>query len=125
MIHLDTGFLIRALVRNSTEDIRFRTWLRSNADVGISSIAWAEFLCGPVDEQVVGLATRVLPDRYPFTQEDAAVAARLFNLSGRRRGTFIDCMIAAVALGANASLATTNSDDFRRLQPAGLQIITT
>jgi predicted nucleic acid-binding protein len=49
----------------------------------------------------------------------------LFNLSGRRRGTFIDCMIAAVALGANASLATTNSDDFRRLEPAGLQIITT
>jgi len=125
MIHLDTGFLIRALVRNSTEDIRFRTWLRSNADVGISSIAWAEFLCGPVDEQVVGLATRVLPDLYPFTQEDAAVAAGLFNLSGRRRGTFIDCMIAAVALGANASLATTNSDDFRRLEPAGLQIITT
>ena len=125
MIHLDTGFLIRALVRNSTEDIRFRTWLRSNADVGISSIAWAEFLCGPVDEQVVGLVTRVLPDRYPFTQEDAAVAARLFNLSGRRRGTFIDCMIAAVALGANASLATTNPDDFRRLEPAGLQIITT
>ena len=124
MIHLDTGFLIRALVRKSTEDIKFRTWLRSNADVGISSIAWAEFLCGPVDEQDVGLAVRILPDRYPFTQDDAAVAARLFNLSGRRRGTFIDCMIAAVALGANASLATTNPDDFRRLEPAGLQIIT-
>jgi predicted nucleic acid-binding protein len=124
MIHLDTGFLIRALARNSTEDIKFRTWLRSNADVGISSVAWAEFLCGPVGEKEVELAVRILPDRYPFTQEDAALAARLFNLSGRRRGTFIDCMIAAVALGANASLATTNPEDFRRLEPAGLQIIT-
>jgi len=124
MIHLDTGFLIRALVRNSSEDIKFRTWLRSDTQVGISSIAWAEFLCGPVGDKEVELAARVLPDRYPFSQEDAAVAARLFNLSGRRRGTFIDCMIAAVALVAKASLATTNPNDFRRLEPAGLQIIT-
>lgn len=124
MIHLDTGFLIRALVRNSSEDIKFRTWLRSNAHVGISSIAWAEFLCGPVGKREADLAESILSDRQPFTEEDAAVAARLFNISGRRRGTFIDCMIAAVALGADASLATTNPDDFRRLEPAGLQIIT-
>jgi predicted nucleic acid-binding protein len=124
MIHLDTSFLIHALVRNSSEDTKFRTWLRSNAQVGISSIAWAEFLCGPVGKREADLAERILPDRQPFTEEDAAVAARLFNISGRRRGTFIDCMIAAVALGAKASLATTNPDDFRRLEPAGLQIIT-
>jgi predicted nucleic acid-binding protein len=83
MIHLDTGFLIRALVRNSSEDVKFRAWLGSSADVGISSIAWAEFLCGPVGRKEVELAARVLPNRYPFTQGDAAVAARLFNLSGR------------------------------------------
>jgi predicted nucleic acid-binding protein len=124
MIHLDTGFLIRSLVHNSSEDVKFRTWLRSNASVGISSIAWAEFLCGPVGKQEVELAARILPDRQPFTEEDAALAARLFNFSGRRRGTFIDCMIAAVALQADASLATTNPRDFRRFEPAGLQIIT-
>jgi predicted nucleic acid-binding protein len=33
-------------------------------------------------------------------------------------------MIAAVALRANASLATTDPEDFRRLEPTGLQIIT-
>jgi predicted nucleic acid-binding protein len=81
-------------------------------------------LCGPVDKTEADLAARILPLRHPFADEDAAEAARLFNLSGRRRGTFIDCMIAAVALGTNASLATTNPDDFRRLEPAGLQIIT-
>jgi len=124
MIQLDTSFMIRALVRNSSEDIKFRTWLRSNAQVGISSIAWAEFLCGPVGKRKADLAERILPDRQPFTEEDAAVAVRLFNISGRRRGTLIDCMIAAVALGADASLATTNPDDFRRLERAGLQIIT-
>ena len=124
MIHLDTGFLIRSLVRNSSEDIQFRTWLRSNTEVGISSIAWAEFLCGPVEKNDVALAARILLDRRPFTDEDAALAARLFNISGRRRGTFIDCMIAAVALGVGASLATTNPEDYRRLEPTGLRIIT-
>lgn len=124
MIHLDTGFLIRALVRNSSEDIKFRTWLRLNARVGISSIAWAEFLCGPVGDQDVDLAGRILSERHPFTEEYAALAARLFNLSGRRRGTFIDCMIAAVAVGARASLATTNPGDFRRFESAGLKIVT-
>ena len=124
MIHLDTGFLIRALVRNSPEDIKLRDWLRSNTQVEMSSIAWAEFLCGPVEKNDIALANRIVPDRQPFTDEDAAAAARLFNISGRRRGTFIDCMIAAVALGAGVSLATTNPEDFRRLETAGLQIIT-
>ena len=124
MIHLDTGFLIRALVRDSSEDIKLRTWLRSNTPVGMSSIAWSEFLCIPAAKNDIDLAVRILLDRQPFTDEDAALAARLFNFSGRRRGTFVDCMIAAVALGVGASLATTNPDDFRRLEPAGLQIIT-
>jgi predicted nucleic acid-binding protein len=123
MIHLDTGFLIRALVRNSPEDIKLRSWLGSDTQLGMSSIAWAEFLCGPVEKNDVTLAARIVPDRQSFNDQDAALAARLFNFSGRRRGTFIDCMIAAVALGVGASLATTNPDDFRRLQPTGLQII--
>ena len=92
--------------------------------MGVSSIAWAEFLCGPVGKPEVDLAARIMPDRQPFAEVDAALAARLFNISGRRRGTFIDCMIAAVALRADASLATTNPDDFRRFERAGLQIIT-
>lgn len=124
MTHLDTGFLIRALVRNSPEDIQLRNWLRSNTQVGMSSIAWAEFLCGPVEKNDIALAGRIVSDRQPFTDQDATAAARLFNISGRRRGTFVDCMIAAVALGVGASLATTNPEDFRRLETAGLQIIT-
>jgi predicted nucleic acid-binding protein len=123
MIHLDTGFLIRALVRNSSEDIKLRTWLRSDTQLGMSSIGWAEFLGGPIEKNDIALAARLLPAREPFTHEDAGLAARLFNISGRRRGTFMDCMIAAVALGAGASLATSNPEDFRRLEATGLQII--
>jgi predicted nucleic acid-binding protein len=122
MIHLDTGFLIRGLVRNSVEDLKLRSWLKASTQVGISSIAWAEFLCGPVETSDVDLAARII-QRVPFVDEDAVMAARLFNLSGRRRGTLIDCMIAAVAVRIGASLATTNPEDFRRLESAGLEVV--
>jgi predicted nucleic acid-binding protein len=72
MIHLDTGFLIRALVRNSSEDIKLRTWLRSNTPMAMSSIAWAEFLCGPVEKTDITVAGRIVPDRHPFNDEDAS-----------------------------------------------------
>jgi len=123
MIHLDTSFLIRALVRGSPEDLKLRGWLRARTQVGMSSIAWAEFLCGPVETSDLDLAARIIQERPPFVDEDAAMTARLFNFSGRRRGSLIDCMIAAVALRVGASLATTNPEDFRRLEAAGLQLV--
>ncbi len=64
----------------------------------MSTTAWAEFLCGPVQEPHVGLMSRFLDEPTPFTAGDAALAARLFNLSGRRRGTLTACMIAATAV---------------------------
>jgi predicted nucleic acid-binding protein len=53
---------------------------------------------------------------------DAGASARLFNLTGRRRGSLNDCMIAAIALRVDASVATTDVADFRRFEAAGLQI---
>jgi len=46
----------------------------------------------------------------------------LFNRAGRRRGSLLDCMIAAIALRAGAALATANQADFRRLRAAGLRL---
>lgn len=45
----------------------------------------------------------------------AAVGAAPFNASGRRRGTFVDCLVAACAIDADAALATANPDDFARM----------
>jgi predicted nucleic acid-binding protein len=124
VIHLDTSFLIRALVRGSPEDRSLRSWLAEAQPIGITAIAWTEFLCGPLDAHAVELALRIVGDQVPFTGEDAVVAAHLFNVSGRRRGTLLDCMVAASAIRDSAELATANAADFKRLEPAGLRLVT-
>ena len=122
MIHLDTSFLIRALVRGSSQDKRLRGWLGGGELIGMSTVAWAEFLCGPIEPQHVRLVARIIQQRVPFDEEDAALAAQLFNRSGRRRGSLADCMIAATALRREARLATENPSDFQRFEEIGLPL---
>ncbi len=88
----------------------------------MSTLAWGEFLCGPVDEGVEDLARRVARTRIPLDVDEAGAAARLFNQSGRRRGTFHDCIIAATAMRAGAALATTHRADFGRFVAQGLEL---
>src|SRR5262245_29097547 len=122
MIHLDTSFLIHSLVAGSREDRLLRAWLRDAQPIGMSVVGWAEFLCGPVETTVIELAAHLVGEPEGFTAADCSVTARLFNLSGRRRGSFTDCMIAAVAIRAGAALATSNRDDFARFAAAGLRL---
>jgi predicted nucleic acid-binding protein len=122
LIHLDTSFLIRSLVRLSPEDIQLRQWIRAEQPLGMSAIAWAEFLCGPVGPDEADLAMSIVGAPVAFGTEAAAVAGRLFNRNGRRRGTLLDCMIAASAISAGASLATCNHADFKRLTEDGLSL---
>ena len=122
MIHLDTSFLIRALAGGSREDTQLREWIKTNEPLGMSAIAWAEFRCGPVDETDVSLASSVVGRHSPFTEEMAVTAARLFNDSGRRRGSMIDCMIATTALAERATIATSNPNDFSRFEAFGLAL---
>ncbi|HXK12714.1 MAG TPA: PIN domain-containing protein [Vicinamibacteria bacterium] len=122
MIHLDTSFLVRALVAGTSQDRAVRAWLAAGEPLAMSAIAWAELLCGPIGAADLDLVVRIVPDRAAFTEGDAALAARLFNESGRRRGSLADCMIAAAAIRTGASLATTNARDFVRFEPAGLSL---
>lgn len=121
MTHLDTSFLIRSLVSGTPERARLASWLKANEPIAISAVCWTEFLCGPVSPQEAALAQQLLGTPLSFTAGDAAVAAQLFNGSGRRRGSLIDCMVAAHAMSVNASLATSNRADFQRLVPFGVQ----
>jgi predicted nucleic acid-binding protein len=122
VIHLDTGFLIRSLVPESPEDTALRRWLGDAEELGMSAIAWTEFLCGPLSKDQAELALRIVTEIAGFLEEDAVLGARLFNEGGRRRGSLVDCMIAAAALRVQAVLATTNPADFRRFESTGLEV---
>jgi predicted nucleic acid-binding protein len=121
--HLDTNFLINALVPGTPEDQRLRQWIRQGLVIAMSSVGWAEFLCGPVAAEDRQRARKVVGAPLPLVEMEAAQAAELFNAGGRKRGTLPDCLIAATALMAGAALATSNSGDFRRFEPAGLKLI--
>ncbi len=123
MTHLDTSFLIRCLVANSAEDSMLRSWLRKGEPLRMSVIGWTEFLCGPMSAEQVELAATFIPERLPYTEAAATVAAQLFNDTGRRRGSLVDCMIAAASLEQGARIATSNPSDFRRFERAGLDVV--
>jgi predicted nucleic acid-binding protein len=123
MIFLDTNFLVFALSPGTAEDQKLRSLYRDKETVGVSSIVWAEFLCGPVTPEHITLASALFPSPEPFTAEDGVRAAELFNGTGRRRGSLADCMVAAISLRLNATLATNNVADFKRFAPWGLLLL--
>ncbi len=122
MIHLDTNFLIDALVAGSAQDARLVGWLGAGETLGISAVAWGEFLCGPLSPAAEALARQLLPDAEALGRADVEKAAELFNSTGRRAKSFADCCIAAVAIRSQAPLATSNRDDFTPMVPHGLML---
>ena len=122
MIHLDTSFLIRALVRGTPEDQALRRWIANGESLAVCSVAWAEFQCGPLTASELAVAGAIIGRHRDFTRDDAESAARLFNESGRRRGSLIDCMIAAAAQADGAPVATANKADFMRLSDLGVTV---
>ncbi len=123
MIHLDTNFLIQALVPNSVAGATLQTWKKDDEVLGISSIAWSEFLCGPLNQNDDTLAQLLFPEPEPFLASDAVRAAELFNATGRRSRSLADCQIAAVALRCDARVATVDASDFSLFQSHGLTLM--
>jgi predicted nucleic acid-binding protein len=124
VIHLDTNVLI-GLAQAETSVIRaVEGWLGEREDLAVSTVAWFEFQCGPLDEDAIGLIDHVISGRVlPFNAAYAERAAELFNGAGRQRASRWDCMIAAAAIESGARLATRNGADFRRFKAAGLDLV--
>jgi predicted nucleic acid-binding protein len=122
MIHFDTSFLIHALVPSSPAEAKVLSWLTAGEDFGVSTIAWSEFLCGPLSPQDEALARLILAAPEAFNSADARKAAELFNHTGRRSRSLPDCQIAAVALRCGAPVATNNPKDFAVFQAQGLAL---
>jgi predicted nucleic acid-binding protein len=124
LVHLDTNFMIRAFTRGTREDDLLSEWVKARVDVKISLIAWTELLCGPVPIHDSHATRTLIGPPVLLVEEDAGRAADLFNLGGRRRNSLPDCLIAAVAIRAGATLATSNVADFKRFESAGLMLAT-
>ena len=126
-IHLDTNVLIGALVSGSPADRLLRYRLLGGDTLGVSAVAWGEFCCGaagaPLPEATRHLMRQLAGEPVALDAEGAELAASLFNASGRRRGSFGDCLVAATAMCADAALATANVADFEPLVRLGLLVI--
>jgi predicted nucleic acid-binding protein len=68
MIHLDTNFLIDALVPDTPQGAQLEAWLAAGKKPGISAVAWGEFLCGPLSNKAEaferGAPQGVMADAY-------------------------------------------------------------
>jgi len=124
-VHLDTSFLIRALVPGSIEAASLSVWITEGRPLAMSAVAWGELLCGPLEADDEVLAKTVIRTIVPLDAEAASLAARLFNAGGRRRGSFPDCLVAATCVQAGAALATANPMDFKRFTGAGPALVHT
>ena len=123
MIHLDTNYLIRLLIANSSEAVAVDRWLLLSQPLAASAIVWSEFLNGPVKPAEVNYVESVLESRIiVFSKPEAILASDLFNKTGRRRGSRFDCLIGATAILNQAELATANESDFKPFVPFGLKL---
>jgi len=123
MIHLDTNFLIQSLLPGTRSAVQLQTWVSNGEELGISTIAWSEFLCGPLKPSDSVLAQTFLSPPESLLTQDAEKAAELFNATGRRSRSLADCQIAAVALRCGAKLATVNNSDFAVFKNHGLILL--
>ncbi len=122
IVALDANFLVKALIEQTAPNVRLTQWVRKGCAMQISAVAWSEYMCGPLDDDTLPVARKLVGAVESFTAEDAELAAFLFNGGGRRSRSRADCMIAAHAIRREAALATLNAQDFRRFEKFGLRL---
>ena len=72
MIHLDTSFLIRALAPGSPEDRKLRGWMGEGETLGMSAVAWAELLCGPLERSEMEWVAEIVGQRQDLSARSNA-----------------------------------------------------
>ena len=123
MIHFDTNALV-ALPLWAREGHPAVARVLAGEAAAVSAVVWYEFLSGPLAIDEAKLARAFLQGRVlPIVEEDAELAARLFNAADRKRGLKTDALIAAVALRAGADFVTLNVADFVPFVAQGLRLV--
>ena len=123
MIHLDTNLLIDLVTTGSPQIALIKQWLKEGKLLGTSAIAWSEFCNGPHSAEQKNAVFAILGKRITdFTWQQGEQASRLFHMTGRKRGSHADCMIAAAGIVNGFTVATRNIKDFERFVPHGLNL---
>jgi predicted nucleic acid-binding protein len=124
--HLDTDFLVYALSTAGPERQRLRALADSDAEVGMSAVAWYEFSRGPRTPEQLAVARSFLGEDgvLAFSEGIAAQAAEVFRRLGSPRKRAADVAIGVTAVLQDAVLVTRNARDFAgipdlRVEPAG------
>ena len=123
MIHLDTNVLIALpLLARQRHALTLR--IGKGEPVATSSLAWFEYVCGPLAESEQNLVRAAIGAQILDVDEAVAErAAALFNLAGRKRSLRTDSLIAATAILAGAELASYNAEDFAPFTAHGLKLL--
>lgn len=123
MIHLDTNLLIGVEDPTDPHHLTACDVFAKPGTFACSSVAWMELLSTP-DTSALREAMKELLSGgiVPFDEAAASLAGELFHLTGSRRRTRLDTMIAATAILSGADLATTNPADFDPFVPHGLKL---
>ncbi|MDN5936422.1 MAG: hypothetical protein L0H75_09650 [Nitrosospira sp.] len=90
----------------------------------VNAVVCYEYQLGPLADDEANLAYAFLQGQIlPVAEEDALLAAQLFNDAGRRRTLKTDALIAACAIRVNADFVTVNVADFEPLTAQGLRLL--
>src|SRR5882724_28816 len=112
MIHFDTNALIALPQWPRAKHPAIRR-VAAGEPAAVCSVVWYEFLIEPIDAAEIDLAQAFQQGRIQrIDDEDALLAARLFNDCGRRHTLKTDALIAAAAIRAHAEFVTVNVADF-------------
>jgi predicted nucleic acid-binding protein len=123
VIDLDANFLIAVIERNREAEAALERWIQEGEEIAMSSVAWSEFLCGPVSLAQQKRAKEFVSRVEAFTLDDATLAAELFNATGRRQRSHADCMIAAAAIRRASTIATFDRSGFAQFEPFNLRLL--
>ena len=123
MIHLDANILIAATNPDDLHAAVADRIMEATGPFGTSACAWTEYRSRPVDpirDKV--LRQMITGGILPFDEATAVLAGELYHLTGSKRRTRLDTMIAATAILAGAELATVDPDDFTVFLAHGLKL---
>lgn len=112
--HLDTDFLVKALMSSGPERTLLRELSDSPVEIEMSALAWYEFCRGPRLPQQEAVARNYLEAEgvIDFDESSATLAADIFRRLGSPRRRAADVAIAAVAISRDARLLTGNVRDY-------------